>query len=297
MAVTQPIDIGLVGAGPWATMVHAPMIAGTEGLRLAAVWARRPEAAAELAGAHHAAAVGSFDELLDTCAAVAFAVPPDVQAELGARAARRGRALLLEKPVGLTLDEAERLADAVGEAGVASQVVLTWRYAAPVRSFIDAVRAADVVGGRGWFFGGALLGGPFATPWRLEHGALLDLGPHVVDALDAALGPVVGVRAHGDPRRWVGLLLEHESGVVSEASLSAAVGGALDAGAQVQTSEGRLEVDAAAAITPAAFATVGAELVGTASGRRHPLDVHHALRLQRVLAAADDDLAARGGAR
>ena len=40
--------VGLVGAGPWATMFHAPMLAGASRLELTVVWARRPEAAAAL---------------------------------------------------------------------------------------------------------------------------------------------------------------------------------------------------------------------------------------------------------
>lgn len=111
---------------------------------------------------------------------------------------------------------------------------------------------------------GLVLAGVWAR--RLEAAAGLDLGPHVVDTLDAALGPVVGVRAHGDPLRWVGLLLEHESGVVSE-------------------------VDAVTAITPQTFATVAREFVSTASGTPHPLDVHRALHVQRVLDVAAADLA------
>src|SRR5690606_24187086 len=45
------LTVGLVGAGPWASMFHAPAIAGGPETRLAAVWARRPEAAGELAAA------------------------------------------------------------------------------------------------------------------------------------------------------------------------------------------------------------------------------------------------------
>lgn len=291
-ATAMPVRVGLVGAGPWAQMVHAPIIGAEPGLVLAGVWARRLEAAAGLAAAYGAVAHATFAALLDACDAVAFAVPPDVQATLAGQAARAGKALLLEKPIGLDLDQAQRLADAVGEAGVASQVFFTWRYAADVRTFLAEAHAAELMGGRARFVSGALRGGPFMTPWRLEQGALLDLGPHVVDTLDAALGPVVGVRAHGDPLRWVGLLLEHESGVVSEASLSASVAiEPFDAGAQVYTPDRTIEVDAVTAITPQTFATVAREFVSTASGTPHPLDVHRALHVQRVLDAAAADLA------
>src|SRR6188472_319786 len=121
--------VGLVGGGPWATMVHAPMLAASDAVELAGVWARRPEAADELAGAHGVTAFASFEALLDAVDAVAFAVPPAVQADLGVVAASAGKALLLEKPIAADLDGAQRLADACREAGVGTQVLLTWRYA------------------------------------------------------------------------------------------------------------------------------------------------------------------------
>ncbi|WP_010269954.1 hypothetical protein [Streptomyces sp. SA3_actG] len=55
--------------------MHARVLAAGPETRLTAVWARRPEAAAALAAEHGATAAGSFEELLDTCEAVAFAVP------------------------------------------------------------------------------------------------------------------------------------------------------------------------------------------------------------------------------
>lgn len=291
------LAVGLVGAGPWARLVHAPMLAGHPRTRLAGVWARRPEAADELAAQHGTVACRSLDELLERCEAVAFAVPPDVQADLGVTAARAGRHLLLEKPVALDLPAARALADAADEAGVRTQVLLSWRYAAPVREFLAKVAAGAAgsppIGAQARFVGGGSLVGPFATPWRLEHGPLLDLGPHVIDLLDAALGRVVGVRAHGDPRVWVGLLLEHESGAVSEASLTAhAAVLPHRAGVEVYGEAGVVEVDTGAGVGPEAFVTVVDELVRTAAGTPHPLDVHRGVHLQEVVEAARRDLAA-----
>ena len=79
--------------------------------------------------------------LLVDCEAVAFAVPPDVQAAMATEAARAGKALLLDKPIGLTLPEAEALTAAVDAAGVVSQLVLSNRYRPRVREFLAA--AAD----------------------------------------------------------------------------------------------------------------------------------------------------------
>jgi predicted dehydrogenase len=288
-----PVAVGLVGAGPWARMVHAPLLANHPRTTLAGVWARRPEAAADVASSHGATAYERYDEMLDHCDAVAFAVPPDVQAEHAATAARAGKTLLLEKPIGLDLAQAQGLVDAVAAAGVRSMLFLTWRYAAATRAFLAGVAAADPppIGGRGTFLSGGLLAGPFTTPWRLRHGALLDVGPHIVDLLDAALGPVVGLRAHGDPRRWVGLLLEHGTGVVSEVSLSSYTAVVPPrTGVEIYTAAGPHDLDTAGAYTPDTAATIAAELATTAAGTPHPLDVHRGLHLQRLIDRAAADL-------
>lgn len=289
--MSEPVAVGLVGAGPWAGMVHAPALAAGPHTRLAGVWARRPEASAELAAEHGAPSFADIEELFDSCEAVAFSVPPDVQAELAMRAAQAGKAVLLEKPLAMDLEGARRLADAIGEAGVASQMVFTMRYTAAARAFLQQVRGLDAFGGYGSFVSSVLSGGPFATPWRLERGALLDLGPHMVDLLDASLGRVVGVRAHGDPLRWVGLLLEHEGGAVSEASVSmAGVGDLPPARIEVYGRHGHALLDWSTEGDDA-FATMVAEFASTVrSGGGHPLDAQHGLRIQEILASANAQL-------
>ncbi len=286
-----PLRVGVAGAGPWARMFHAPAFAAHPRTELTAVWARRMSAAEELAGPCGATAHDDFARFLDDVDAVAFAVPPDVQAALAADAARAGRALLLEKPVALDVPGAEELVRVIDGSGVPTQLVLTWRYTPAVRALLETVRRTTAIGGRGHFLTGGLLGGPFATPWRLQHGPLLDLGPHVVDLLDAALGTVVGIRAHGDLQGWIGLLLDHEGGARSEASLTAySPGGPPRAGVEVHTADGILEVSTVGASAAAATVMVD-EFVDTArTGRHHSLDVHRGLHLQRLLAVAADDL-------
>ena len=213
--------MGLVGAGPWATVVHAPLIAGGPGTSLDVVWARREDAAAELASPYGAAVAGSFEELLARCDAVAFAVPPDVQAELATRAAQAGKHLLLEKPLAFDLADAERLAAAVDEAGVSTMLFLTNRFTAEGRDFLRRVAETEPQAAQISFVsGGSRPGEFFATPWRVARGALLDLGPHVLDLLDATLGPIAEVTAVGDPTRVVALTTRHESGLVGQAMLS-----------------------------------------------------------------------------
>ena len=95
------VRTGLVGAGPWATVMHAPLLAGGPGTSLEAVWARREDAATELAQQYGASVAGSFDELLERCDAIAFAVPPDVQAAPGAPGSRGRQAPAAREAAGL----------------------------------------------------------------------------------------------------------------------------------------------------------------------------------------------------
>jgi predicted dehydrogenase len=59
--MADPVRTGLVGAGPWATVMHAPLLAGGPGTSLEAVWARREDAATELAQQYGSSVAGSFD--------------------------------------------------------------------------------------------------------------------------------------------------------------------------------------------------------------------------------------------
>ena len=70
---------------------------------LAGVWGRRFERAQQVAGQMDVTAYDDVGALLDDVDAVAFAVPPDVQATLATRAARAGKHLLLDKPIATTV--------------------------------------------------------------------------------------------------------------------------------------------------------------------------------------------------
>jgi predicted dehydrogenase len=293
------VAVGLVGAGPWARMLHAPMLAGGPETSLAGVWARRPEAARALAEAHGTPAVGRLEELYDRCEAVAFAVPPDVQARIATEAARAGKHLLLDKPVALTVAAAEELAAAVGEAGVVSQMVLTNRYGPHGRAFLAEADGFEVVGARCASLSGALLDqSPFATPWRKRHGALLDVGPHLLDLLEGAVGPIEELSGRGDPLRWVSLTCRHAGGQVSDVSMSLTLplaetvfectlygpSGALGYRRPVGPAAAAAELEAARATLRREFAAA------VTSGVPSDLDVSRGLRLQRLIDAATRSL-------
>ncbi|GAB2870973.1 Gfo/Idh/MocA family protein [Lentzea nigeriaca] len=219
----EQLRVGLVGAGPWAQMIHAPAIANHPGTTLIGVWARRQEAAAELARAHGAEAFADYAELLSTVDAVAFCVPPGVQAPMAIEAANAGKHVILEKPIAESVEVAEQLTAAVTDAGVASLVVLTRRYAPETKELLAQLhRTGGWTGADGRWLTGALLDGPFSqSPWRHEKGALDDIGPHAFDLLDAALGEITDVIAANVSASglWQ-LILQHASGATSTLTLT-----------------------------------------------------------------------------
>jgi predicted dehydrogenase len=228
-----------------------------------------------------------LDALLERCEAIAFAVPPDVQAELAPRAARAGKHLLLEKPLALTLEPARRLVDAADAARVVTLVMLTNRFRAEAEAFLEAARSFETVGARAVFVTGGFLEGPFATPWRREHGALLDLGPHVLDLLQAAIGPIEAIEGRGDPRRWITLSCAHAGGAVSQVALS----GSIPVGETIRRYElygprGVLAWDASVRQDPP-WPRIRREFAAAVrAGRPHWLDARHALGIQELLERA-----------
>jgi len=138
------IRIGQVGAGPWATTFQAPMLASAEEFEFTAVWARRPEAAQALTAQYGGVrAIASYEEFLDSCEAISFAVPPDVQPRLAIAAAQAGKHLLLDKPLGRTLDDAVALEHAA--AGVSTLVLLRNRFTTAAEQFLAAEGATGTV--------------------------------------------------------------------------------------------------------------------------------------------------------
>lgn len=288
MHPVNPVAVGLVGAGPWAGMMHAPVLAAGPETRLAGIWARRHDAAEALARRHGTEAVASFEALLERSEALAFAVPPDVQADFAIRAARAGKHLLLEKPLALDLAAAQRLVAEVDRAGVVTQMVLSYRYRSETIAFLERARTFEATGGRLAFLSRGLIDGPFATPWRREHGALLDLGPHALDLLDAALGPIVSIDGRGDPRDWFALTCRHAGGAISQASLSGTVAVAETLWrCELYGPAGTLAIDLRAGEPDRHWATVRREFaVAVRAGQPHALDVHRGAFLQELIARA-----------
>jgi myo-inositol 2-dehydrogenase / D-chiro-inositol 1-dehydrogenase len=123
-----PLSFGLIGAG-WIGSFHAETLARRlPGARLAAVADPVPGAAQRLP------APRTYRDPLDLIAdpsvdAVAICSPAATHADLVVAAAQAGKHVFCEKPMALTLEDADRAIDAARAAGVALQVGFNRRFA------------------------------------------------------------------------------------------------------------------------------------------------------------------------
>ncbi|CAM5336719.1 Gfo/Idh/MocA family oxidoreductase [Streptomyces tanashiensis] len=129
------------------------------------------------------------------------AVPNHLHAEVAVALLQRGIPVFVEKPVCLNSAEAEKLAQAETDGGAMLLAGSASRYRGDIGVLLDLVpslgtvrhvelswtRARGVPKSGGWFTSRSQAGG----------GVLLDLGWHLLDTLDAILGPVPMVQVSG----------------------------------------------------------------------------------------------------
>jgi predicted dehydrogenase len=277
-------------------MAHGPGLVAARDVDLVGVWGRSREKAATLAKSLGVTAYDDYEALLADVEGVAFAVPPDVQADMALAAARAGKHLLLDKPVAMTVDDARVVRDAARQAGVASVVFFTDRFIDGSRAWFRQV--GSTAGWRGgwlrWFSCLQEPGNPFgSSPWRQERGALWDTGPHALSTLGTALGPIVSLTAVGGEGDLVTLVLRHESGATSTVSVTQfAPPAAAGFEAAVWGESGLLPMPLRAEEAPAGpFATAAEELVASAaSGEPHVVDVAFGTHVVELIADAQAQL-------
>lgn len=280
----------MLGTGYWAREVHAAALAAHPEVELVGVWGRDPQKALEM-GAAFGVPAFELDELLESVDAVAIALPPDVQAELAVRAAHAGCHLLLDKPLALTVEAADRVMEAVQERGLASVVFFTHRFQPQtIAALEEATSVGGWHGGRVTSFGSIFTeGNPYAgSIWRREFGGLWDIGPHALSLLCPVLGPVAEVTAMAGPRQTTFVTMRHDTGAVSTMELT------LDAAPAAARAETLLHGEAGWLALPGfdgdAQASLGRAITQLleSGGTEHPLSVRFGRQVVGVLAAAEE---------
>jgi predicted dehydrogenase len=198
------MKIGILGAGSISD-THARAANSIPGVEVVAVYGRNVERAQRLAAAHGGIAYDSLDRFLDhrPMDIVAIGSPSALHAEQGIAAADRGLHVLVEKPLDVTTERADRLIAAADKAGVKLAVFFQDRLKPDVvtlKTVVDAGVLGRPILGSGrvkWYrppeyYGGSRWRGTFALD---GGGALINQAIHTLDLMLHVWGPIVAVDA------------------------------------------------------------------------------------------------------
>jgi predicted dehydrogenase len=219
--------------------LHARAIACLPNARLRAVADTVVEAAHRRAAEFGVSAYTDLEEVLKRpdIDVVAVCVPSGLHADAGVQAAEAGKHVIVEKPIDVSLEAADRLIAACHRHGVKLAMISQHRFdpgIQEVRAALDAGRFGRPVLGDAivkWYRSEQYYS---SASWRgtreLDGGALMNQGMHWVDVLQWLMGPVdrvVGrcsMIAHDIPVEDVALaLLSFRSGALGMIEASTAV--------------------------------------------------------------------------
>ncbi|HEV8471972.1 MAG TPA: Gfo/Idh/MocA family oxidoreductase [Methylomirabilota bacterium] len=237
--MTPTPTVGVVGLGFGRAHVPAFQAAGA---RVVAVCQRDVDTARTVAAAYGVPhAFARWQEMLATARpdVVVIATPPHLHREIAAASAAAGAHVLCEKPLATTRADAEAIVADVARAGRVGMTGFNWRFPAAMQRLRALV--ADGALGRVLHVQGRWLGARWADEasaptWRMDraqagHGAMGDMGVHLVDLVRWTCGDFARVTAHAGiayPGRAV-----PGSGRVTDAEDYMSVLGELASGAEV----------------------------------------------------------------
>jgi len=236
--VAPPIRVALLGYGLAGAVFHAPLIAAVDGLALAAIVTQSEERRSQARREHPGAALlGSAEEVWERAGEVDLVVvasPNRFHVSLARAAVAASRAVVVDKPLAASVDEARALVRDARERGVLLTVFQNRRWDGDfltVRRLLEADELGTVARFESRFerWRPQLSGGWRETGEPEDAGGLLyDLGSHLIDQALQLFGPAAEVYAELDARRAGArtdddtfVALTHESGVRSHLWMSA----------------------------------------------------------------------------
>jgi len=199
----QSYRVGLIGCGR-ISKNHFDAIARIEGLTLSAVCDIDADRAKRAGEEYGVPCYRTLDELLQAgqCDVISICTPSGLHSAQGIVAARAGKHVVTEKPMAISLAQADDLVRACDDAGVHLFVVKQNRLNPPIQLL---KRAIDK--GR---FGRIYLANvtvrwqrpqeyydaePWRGTWEFDGGAIMNQASHYVDLMQWLVGPVESVLA------------------------------------------------------------------------------------------------------
>jgi UDP-N-acetyl-2-amino-2-deoxyglucuronate dehydrogenase len=198
------VRFGVIGCGAIATQ-HVEAIGAVDGAELAAVESTSNERARAAGERWGVPWTTDLDELLrrDDIDAVAICTPSGLHAEQALAALRRGKHVVIEKPLAMSVADADAV---IAEGARAGRVVTTisQRRYEPVMQTLRAAVAAGAFGRVALVVGECLYHRPQSyyesAAWRgtraLDGGVLMNQAIHIVDLVRWIGGPVASVSGH-----------------------------------------------------------------------------------------------------
>lgn len=198
------IQAAIVGLGTWGRHLVESVQGRSDAIRFVAAATRTPGKAAEFCRRHGIHLVESYDEVLANPAveAVALATPHSTHTKQIVAAAKAGKHVFVEKPLGLSRAESESAVAACAAHRVTLAVGYNWRFQPALREIkrmLDDGRLGKLLHAEGNFCG------PSAYRFRREHwrqdreqvpaGGMTGRGVHVVDAMLYLAGRIESVVA------------------------------------------------------------------------------------------------------
>lgn len=184
----KKIRIGLIGAGNIAQNAHIPAYLKQDDVELVAVCDLNLERAKEVATKHNIKyAVGSIDELIaiDEIDAVSICTWNNSHAKAAIAAANAGKDVLCEKPMAMTVAEAEEMKEVAEKNGIVFMIGFTNRYRSDsivIKDIVNSGKLGDIYYAKaGWFRRRGTPLGWFTDLSKSGGGPVIDIGVHVID--------------------------------------------------------------------------------------------------------------------
>ena len=213
------IKLGLIGTGHMG-QYHVNVAVGLSSVyTVVGIYDNNPEQAKEIAGRFGVSAYEDMDKLMDEVDAVAIAVPTAYHYEIAKKALKKGKHVLVEKPMTETVAQARELVELAGKQGLIFQV-------GHVERFNGAVLELNKVADKPFLIETRRLA-PF-SPRIADVGVILDLMIHDLDIVLNLVGEKVisvhsrGRKAFSDHEDIAVATLQFEGGCIANLNASRA---------------------------------------------------------------------------
>jgi UDP-N-acetyl-2-amino-2-deoxyglucuronate dehydrogenase len=201
--MSDVLRFGLIGCGRVAPR-HAESLLSLPGAQLVAVADVRETRAERFAAQYHAAAHTDYRALLarQDVDVVSICTPSGLHAQMAFEAMQAGKHVIVEKPIALSLGDADRMIGAARVYGLKLCVVLQNRYNPPMQDLKQVVESGML--GRlllgnatvRWYRPQEYYEDGWHGTWAMDGGALMNQSIHHIDALQWLLGRPESVFAY-----------------------------------------------------------------------------------------------------